>query len=201
MRTLALIAALALTAPLAAWAQDAPPPAAVAAVGQPAPDFTLVDENGTSHTLSQYAGQIVVLEWTNPECPFVQRCYDNDTQPETAQALAGQVVWLAVDSTHFNGPDVNIAWKTQYGFDFPTLQDRDGTVGHLYGARTTPHVFIVDAAGTLAYAGAISNNPRGNEENPINYVTQTVAALQAGQPVPVSETEPWGCSVKYPDEE
>lgn len=171
-----------------------------AAVGQPAPDFTLVDEAGVSHTLSQYQGQIVVLEWTNPECPFVQRCYNNTRMQTAAGSFDGQsVVWLAVDSTHFNDASTNVAWKAQHGFEYPTLQDRDGTVGHLYGATTTPHLYVVDAAGLLRYAGAFDSDPRGEEAAPTNYVTDAVTALLAGNDPAVASSEPWGCSVKYDD--
>lgn len=204
MRDLSRLVALTLFAAAVAWPMAALSQTPTAVLGSPAPDFTLVDENGASHTLSQYTGNVVVLEWTNPECPFVQGCYERSTIPETAAAFADQpVVWLAVDSTHFNTAEVNLAWKAQHGFPYPTLQDREGTVGHMYGATTTPHMFIIDQAGVLRYAGAFSNDPRGNEEESevVNYTADAVTALLAGEAPPVSSTDPWGCSVKYEEEE
>lgn len=185
--TFALAASLFVAAPLAA--QDA-------AVGSLAPDFTLVDETGTSHTLSDYRGQVVVLEWTNPECPYVVRHYDADTM-ETLSTTHNDVVWFAVNSSHFNTAEDSAAWKTAEGFDFATLLDTDGTVGRTYGARTTPHMFVIDAAGVIAYAGAIDDNPRGTNDAPTNYVDAVLTSLAAGEEVAVSSTDPYGCSVKY----
>lgn len=167
-----------------------------AVVGQPAPDFTLVDEAGQSHTLSDYRGSTVVLEWTNPGCPFVVRHYEADTM----EALASDhpdVIWLAVNSSHFNTADDSAAWKTAQGFAYPTLLDTDGSVGHLYGARTTPHMYVIDAEGTLAYAGAIDDDPRGRNDDDTNYVAAAIDALAAGQAPAVSSTDPYGCTVKY----
>ena len=185
--TFALATSLLIAAPLAA--QDA-------AVGSPAPDFTLVDETGASHTLSDYQGQVVVLEWTNPECPYVVRHYGADTM-ENLSATHDDVVWFAVNSSHFNTAEDSAAWKTAEGFGFATLLDTDGTVGHTYGARTTPHMFVIDAAGVIAYAGAIDDNPRGSNDAPTNYVDAALTSLAAGEDVAVSSTEPYGCSVKY----
>ena len=168
-----------------------------ASVGEPAPDFTLVDESGNSHTLSDYQGQVVVLEWTNPECPYVVRHYDADTMETLAAEHDDGVVWLAVNSSHFNTADDSSAWKGAEGFEYATLLDSDGAVGHTYGARTTPHMFVIDAAGTLAYAGAIDDNPRGTNDAPTNYVGAAVTSLLAGEEVALSSTEPYGCSVKY----
>ncbi len=167
-----------------------------AVVGQPAPDFTLVDEAGQSHTLSDYRGSTVVLEWTNPGCPFVVRHYEADTM-ETLAGEHGDVVWLAVNSSHFNTAEDSAAWKSEQGLSYPTLLDTDGTVGHLYGARTTPHMFVIDAAGTLAYAGAIDDDPRGRNDEDTNYVAAAIDALAAGEAPAVSSTDPYGCSVKY----
>ena len=178
--------------PQAANAQDAS-----AVVGQPAPAFTLQDETGATHTLSDYAGRVVVLEWTNPECPYVVRHYTADTMETLSSELGDGVVWLAVNSSHFNTADDSAAWKGAEGFAYPTLLDTDGSVGRLYGARTTPHMYVIDAAGTLAYAGAIDDNPRGTNDAPTNYVGAAVTALLAGDSPAVSSTEPYGCSVKY----
>ena len=173
-------------------------PARGAEVGQPAPDFTLKDESGAKHSLGEYRGKLVVLEWTNPECPFVQRHYADKTMQKTLAAYTGKpVVWLVVDSTHFNTPEKSSAWKKEQGFSPPVLQDPSGEVGHAYGAKTTPHMFVVDVQGVLRYAGAIDDDPRGRNASPVNYVRQAVDALQSGKPVPVTSSPPYGCSVKY----
>ena len=172
--------------------------ASAAEVGEAAPAFTLRDESGLQHSLAQYRGKVVVLEWTNPECPFVQRHYAAKTMEKTRAALANrQVVWLAIDSTSFNTPEKSAAWKQQQAFSFPVLQDPSGMVGHAYGAKTTPHMFVIDASGVLRYAGAIDDDPRGRSPSATNYVQQAVEAVLAGKPVPASSTAPYGCSVKY----
>ena len=167
-----------------------------AVVGQPAPDFTLVDEAGASHTLSDYRGRVVVLEWTNPQCPFVVRHYAADTMETLSTQLGDQVAWFAVNSSHFNTAADSAAFKGEQGFGYPTLLDTDGAVGHRYGARTTPHMFVIAADGTLAYAGAIDDDPRGDGPS-VNYVEQAVQALLSGAQPAVTSTEPYGCSVKY----
>lgn len=168
------------------------------AVGQPVPDFTAVDETGARHRLSQYRGHAVVLEWTNPDCPFVARHYEADTMEKLAKALgAKDVVWLAVNSTHSNTPADTKTWKVEQGFAYPTLQDADGTLGHLLGARTTPHMFVIDADGVLRYRGAIDDDPSGKSEKPLNYADASVAALLASSTPDPSDTKPYGCSVKY----
>lgn len=190
-RTAAVAALLAL--PALASAQDVQ-----AVVGEAAPDFTLVDEAGTEHTLSDYAGRVVVLEWTNPECPYVVRHYNADTMETlSAQFPDEQVMWFAVNSSHFNTAADSSAWKSAEGFDYPTLLDTEGTVGHTYGARTTPHMYVIAADGTLAYAGAIDDDPRGTNGATVNYVEAAVTSLLAGETPAVSSTEPYGCSVKY----
>jgi peroxiredoxin len=167
-------------------------------VGQPAPDFTLQDERGAHHALAEYRGKVVVLEWTNPECPFVQRHYASKTMQKTLSAYAGKpVVWLVIDSSHFNTPEKSAAWKREQGFTPPVLQDASGAVGHAYAAKTTPEMYVIDTAGVLRYAGAIDDDPRGRNANAVNYVRQAVDALEAGKPVPVTTSQPYGCSVKY----
>ena len=185
--------ALAVMLPVAALAAD------TAQVGKPAPAFTLKDETGKEHSLAQYKGKVVVLEWTNPECPFVQRHYTADTMATTLKGFdAKKVVWLAVDSTSSNTPDKSAAWKKTEGFTYPVLQDASGTVGKSFGAKTTPHMYVIDEQGVVRYAGAIDDDPRGNKkEGTTNYVKTAVDALLSGKPVPASTTEPYGCSVKY----
>jgi peroxiredoxin len=167
-------------------------------VGKPAPAFTLKDETGKEHSLAQYQGKIVVLEWTSPDCPFVQRHYKAKTMQTTLKELdQKKVVWLAVDSTYSNAPDKSASWKKEQGFTYAVLQDADGKVGKAYGARTTPHMYVIDEKGVLQYAGAIDDDPRGKSATPVNHVKTSVNALLSGQPVPAATTEPYGCSVKY----
>jgi peroxiredoxin len=183
--------AVATLLPLTALAQSAP-------VGEPAPAFTLTDQAGQTHTLESYRGKVVVLEWTNPECPYVVRHYNADTMENGATAWGDDVVWLAVDSSNFVTPESSAAFAAAEGFSYPTLQDPSGEVGRAYGARTTPHMFVIDAEGVVRYNGAIDDDPRGRNESPTNYVNAAVTALLAGEAPEVAQTEPYGCSVKYP---
>jgi peroxiredoxin len=167
-------------------------------VGDKAPDFTAVDENGVEHKLAQYKGHAVVLEWTNPDCPYVARHYEAGTMEKLAAALgAKDVVWLAVNSTYTNTSADTKAWKQEQGFTYATLQDAEGTVGHLYGARTTPHMFVIDAQGVLRYRGAIDDDPNGKQAAPKNYVDSAVKAVLASSSPNPSDTQSYGCSVKY----
>ena len=190
LTALALTAALGVAVP--AFAADA------AEVGKPAPAFTLKDEAGKEHSLAQYQGKIVVLEWTNPGCPYVQRHYKAKTMQNTLKDFdAKKVVWLAVDSTSSNAPEKSASWKKEQGFTYSVLQDPDGKVGKAYGAKTTPHMYIIDEKGVLQYAGAIDDDPRGKSATPVNHVKAAVKAMQSGQSVPEATTDPYGCSVKY----
>ncbi|WP_342377969.1 thioredoxin family protein [Myxococcus stipitatus] len=174
------------------------PALADAEVGKPAPAFTLKDETGKEHSLSQYKGKVVVLEWTNPECPFVKRHYEADTMANTLKGFdAKKVVWLAVDSTGHNTPDKSAAWKKTEGFPYAVLQDASGATGKAYGAKTTPHMYVIDAEGVVRYAGAIDDDPRGKNDKKVNHVQTAVDAVLNGKPVPASTTTPYGCSVKY----
>lgn len=169
-----------------------------AAVGAAAPGFDLRDESGATHALSSYAGKLVVLEWTNPGCPFVQRHYRAGTMETLSREYPdAEVVWLAVNSTHDNTPEASRVWRAEQGFDYPTLQDPKGAVGHAYGARTTPHMFVIDPQGRLVYEGAIDDDPHGRKDTPQNYVQGALAQQKQGAKPNPSETEPYGCSVKY----
>jgi peroxiredoxin len=169
-----------------------------AQVGQPAPEFSALDETGARHALSEYRGKIVVLEWTNPDCPYVARHYKHDTMETLAKRWGARgVVWLAVNSTHTNRPADTLRWKQEQGFAYPTLQDSSGEIGRLYGARNTPHMFIIDAQGELRYSGAIDDDPRGRSAQPHNFVDAGLSALLAGNVPDPSTTQPYGCSVKY----
>ena len=168
-----------------------------ATVGKPAPDFTLTDATGKEHTLSDYKGKMVVLEWTNPECPYVQRHYKANTMSKTHEAIGEDVVWLAVDSSNFVKPKDSKAWREKHGFDHPVLQNPSGDVGKMYEAKTTPHMYVIDKEGVLRYQGAIDDSPMGKKDSPTNYVKQAAQAIKNGEDVPNKTTKPYGCSVKY----
>ena len=172
-------------------------------IGQLAPDFTLVDENGESHTLSEYRGKTVVLEWFNIPCPFVRRHYESETF-EKIIAEHGQedFVWLAIDSTWDNTPEDTIAWREgiEREHPYPVLQDPDGEVGRLYKATRTPEMFVIDPEGVLQYMGAIDDKPRGPADEAENHVVAALTALAAGEGIDPTETEPYGCTVKYDEE-
>ena len=173
-------------------------------IGKPAPGFTLTDITGASHQLSDFKGKTVVLEWTNPNCPFVQRVYRDGIMTAVQKEYAQKgVVWLVVNSTNTNhrdflAPEVLkekfASWKA--GFT-ALLMDSDGKVGKLYDAKTTPHMFVIDKNGSLVYNGAIDDDPRGENDTKLNYVSDVLNALLAGKPVATSVTKPYGCSVKY----
>ena len=182
--------------------------AMAAEVGQPAPDFTLTDIDGHTHTLSSYQGKLVVLEWVNPECPIVQKHYNKSGNiPGLQKTYTAQgVVWLSINSAasgqqgDFNPAQVK-AWMQKVGAA-PTdyFRDQTGMVGHLYGAKTTPHIFIINPAGTLVYAGGIDSIASADPADiarATNYVNAAMADLAAGRLVVLSNTRPYGCSVKY----
>jgi len=170
------------------------------AVARKAPGFTLSSFDGKTISLSDYKGKIVVLEWFNYECPFVQRHYG---QPNTMVELAKKykdknVVWLAINSTSHVTPEANIEFAEKRKLPFPILDDRSGTVGRAYGAKTTPHMYIIDTRGSIAYQGAIDNDERGRKRQGfINYVDKALAELTSGKEVTTTDTMPYGCTVKY----
>ena len=178
-----------------------------AVVGKAAPDFTLVDSNGQSHTLSSYKGKHVVLEWVNFGCPFVNKHYGSGNMQRLQKAYTGKgVVWLSVNSSAqgkqgFHAPaELNALLKEKGAAPSAYLIDTDGKVGHLYGARTTPHMFVVDPKGTLLYAGGIDDRPSTDQadiEGATNYVAAALDQALAGKAVTVATSKPYGCSVKY----
>lgn len=170
-----------------------------ATVGEAAPDFALKDETGKTYKLSDYKGKTVVLEWTNPDCPVVQRHYEAKTMQNVIEEIDDGVVWLAVDSSNFVTPEISKKWKSQNKVDWPQLQDPEGKVGKLYGAKTTPHMYVVDGEGVLRYSGAIDDDPHGKKkvEERTNHVIEAVTAIAEGKDVPTPTTKPYGCSVKY----
>jgi len=168
--------------------------------GDTAPAFTLADSAGKTLSLADSKGKIVVLEWTNPDCPFVKRHNAEGTMKklETTYAERG-VVWLTINSTHYMDSAANAAYAKKEGISWPVLVDQDGAVGHLYGAVTTPHMYIIDAKGAVVYDGAIDDDPRGKKEagDRTDYVAAALDELLAGKAVSTPETKPYGCSVKY----
>jgi peroxiredoxin len=170
-----------------------------ASVGAEAPDFTLAGTAGNKVSLSDFAGKVVVLEWLNPDCPFVQRHYKAGTMKSLAAKYAGKgVVWLTINSTHYMDAAANAKFKASHDLPYTILVDQSGEVGHLYGAKTTPHMYIIDADGMLVYMGAIDDDPRGTKGNAAtNYVAAALDQVLAGNAVTVAETKPYGCSVKY----
>ena len=183
--------------------------AATATVGQPAPAFSVADSSGKTVSLADFKGKTVVLEWVNPGCPYVRKHYDSANMQATQKAAAaGNVVWLAVNSTHPSHYDHKkaadmAAWmQQQKAAATHTLMDSEGKVGRAYGARTTPHLYVVDAKGTLAYAGGIDDKASANPadvKTAKNHVNAALADLAAGKPVAQPSTRPYGCSVKYSD--
>ena len=172
---------------------------------QTAPDFTLKDINGKAVQLSTLKGKTVVLEWTNYDCPFVKQHYDAElkTMSKLAAKYADQgVVWLTINSTHYATVETNKAWAKKHQLKQAVLVDSDGKVGKLYQAKTTPHMFVIDKEGKIAYQGAINNAPMGKkpeDQELVNYVDKALAELLAGKKVEIVKTEPYGCSVKYAD--
>lgn len=174
--------------------------------GETAPGFTLLDVNGEAVSLSDYAGKTVVLEWVNPGCPFVRKFYDNGEMGEFQEkAAAMDVVWLSINSTNPDHPDyltpeASAAWASEHGHVATWLLDEDGTVGQAYGARTTPHMFIISPDGKVVYQGAIDSIRDANPESidqATNYVMEALQALASGKAIPETRTRPYGCSVKY----
>lgn len=173
--------------------------AAESRAGNKAPEFTLANYDGKTISLSDYKGKIVVLEWFNYECPFVKYHYEKAKTMIELPNKYKDVVWLAINSTGHLTTEKNKEFAEKHKLSYPILDDRSGKVGHAYGARTTPHMFIIDAKGNIAYNGAIDNSPMGKEENVINYVDKALAELTTGKEVSTPTTEPYGCSVKYAD--
>lgn len=199
--TIGIAAVLATTA---GAAMAAPP---TAAVGQPAPAFTATDTVGRKVSLADFAGKTVVLEWVNPGCPYVQKHYNSANLPATQrEATAQGVVWLAINSTNpehadYKSPAAMADWmKAHKAGATATLMDADGTIGRAYGARTTPHMYVVNPGGVVTYIGAIDSKPTANPADiasATNHVKAALADMAAGRPVATSQTRAYGCSVKY----
>lgn len=193
-----------LVATLLACAASA---ALAATVGQPAPAFTATDTSGKSVSLADFKGKHVVLEWVNPGCPYVVKHYNSANMQGTQKdATAKGVVWLSVNSTaaehgDYKAPAAMAQWmQSQKAAATATLMDADGKVGRAYGARTTPHMYIVDPKGTLVYAGAIDSKPTSNPADvatATNHVKVALSEALAGKAISQPTTRAYGCSIKY----
>ena len=193
------LVAIACVATTTAWAADA-------VVGKPAPDFTATDIDGKTQVLSQLHGHIVVLEWFNPECPFVKRHYGGNMQQLQGKYTGDGVTWVSIDSSAagkqgFMTPEQAQEFRKSRGAKSTAiLLDSDGNIGKLYGAKSTPHMFIVNPEGTLVCAGAIDDHPSADMNDPapsVNYVSHALDELLQNKPVSIAETPSYGCSVKY----
>ena len=189
----------------AALAPAAPQGSKQATLGEKAPAFTLKDMSGKSHSLKDFKGKTVVIEWTNPKCPFIEKSYGAGVVKQTVDAMKGMgkdYVYLAINSTaNMPKDDVisgNTAFLKQHKLDsIPVLIDYDGKVGRMYGAKTTPHMYVIDPEGILRFHGAFTDD-RGNK-NPDrkNYVINALTQMANGETVTPDYVKPWGCSVKY----
>ncbi|MCC7144851.1 MAG: thioredoxin family protein [Phycisphaeraceae bacterium] len=176
--------------------------------GKMAPAFTLTDTHGKTHSLGDFRGKYVVLEWTNPDCPFVKKHYDSgNMQSLQKQFTQKGVVWLVISSSapgkqgHFDAPQWNEILKSKESGPSALLLDEDGRVGKAYGAKTTPHMFVIDPQGRILYDGAIDDMASTRVTDipkSRNYVVMTLDEAMAGKELTVSHTTPYGCSVKYP---
>lgn len=177
-----------------------------AELGSPAPDFELRDLSGRPHRLAQYRGKIVVLEWFDPQCPFVTYAYDDGPLAEMkTRYVASGIVWLTLEAAHAErvevAADMAREFAEQRKLRSPILIDRGGAVGRRYGARTTPHLFVVNDRGVLVYSGALDNAPMGRVErasNKSNYVDAAISDLRSGHAVTTSSTRPYGSAIAYP---
>jgi peroxiredoxin len=172
-------------------------------VGTAAPTFAAKDLAGKPVALADFNGKFIVLEWTNPDCPYVRKHYNSGNMPTTQkQAVTKGVVWLSVSTGDTHTPAELQSWqKTKSATPTATLADADGKVARAYGARTTPHMYIIDPQGTLIYAGAIDSKATSNPSDiatAINYVDQALGEAMAGKAVSRTTTQAYGCTVKYP---
>ena len=161
--------------------------------------FSLPDQVGKTVKLDDFRGKIVVMEWLNPECPFVKRHGEAGTMKRLAEKYARQgVVWLGINSTHFQDQVDNRAWIAKSKLTYPVLTDADGKVGKAYGAKTTPFMTVIDAHGKIAYQGAIDDDADGEKEGAaLNYVDQALTQLLGGAAVSMAQVKSYGCAVKY----
>ena len=182
--------------------------AATATVGQAAPDFTALDALGKTRKLSDFKGKHVVLEWTNPGCPFVVKHYGGNMQALQKEFTAKGVVWLSINSTaqdaaDYLPPSKLMAWKAEKnGSATAVLMDESGKIGQLYSAKTTPHMYIVSPQGVLVYAGAIDSVPSAKTDDiklATNYIRQGLNEAMNGKAISTPTTRAYGCFIKYKD--
>ena len=176
-------------------------------IGKSAPAIEATDTNGNAFKLEDYKGKIVVLEWTNDQCPFVMKHYDSgNMQKLQKDAMAKDVAWVTINSSaegkqgNVTAEEANTLMTEAGASQTAYIQDPSGAIGQAYGAKTTPHMYVIDKDGNVAYAGAIDSNssPRASTiEEAENYVTAAVDSLIAGEPVKTTEAAPYGCAVKY----
>ncbi|MEJ0024107.1 MAG: redoxin domain-containing protein [Alphaproteobacteria bacterium] len=206
-RALGRAAALVATAALTAGALIASSASAAVETGKAAPVFAALDTGGATVKLADYRGRIVVLEWTNDGCPYVRKHYQSgNMQKLQKEATADGVVWLTIISSapgqqgYADGARADKLTSDRGAAPTDVLLDPKGAVGHLYNAKTTPHMFIIDKNGTLVYQGAIDDKPTTNPADLAvakNYVRAALAEMKAGQPVTTKATVAYGCTVKY----
>ena len=201
MKTKLLVSALTCLASVAIFAADSPP------VGSAAPDFSVSDSKGKAQSVSQYKGKYVVLEWFNPECPFVKKHYGGGNMQKLQEEFTGKgVVWLSIDSAA-PGKEGNLTpeqaekkmteWKTH---STALLLDPEGNAGKTYGAKNTPHMFVINPEGKIIYEGAIDSKATPNPADipsSTNYVKAALDEALAGKTVTTPSSRPYGCSVKY----
>ena len=182
-------------------------PALAVAPGTPAPDFKGTDSNGVQHSLSEYRGKYVVLEWANKGCPYDQTHYLSGSMENLQKEWTAKgVIWLSVISSapgqqgYVTPAEENTYIKSMHVASTAVLLDPTGAIGRLYEAKTTPHMFVIDPTGKLIYQGALDNKPTTEQadlKGADNYLNDALNAAMAGKPVPVASTRPYGCSVKY----
>jgi peroxiredoxin len=192
---------------IAAALAFAVPAFAAPVVGRPAPDFSVTDANGKTQSLIAYKGKTVVLEWNNPQCPFVAKHYGaKNMQAQQAEAASAGVVWLTINSGasgkqgHLDAAGANAYIAKVGGKAAAYLLDGDGKVGHAYDAKTTPNMYVIDKDGVLRYMGGIDSIASTDKEDipkATQYVRQALAEMREGKAVSVPTSEPYGCSVKY----
>jgi peroxiredoxin len=203
-RRLAFVAVLAASGLLGALVS---PAAAAPAIGEPAPAFSAKTADGDTASLADYAGKVVVLEWTNHDCPYVRKHYGSgNMQALQTQATAEGAVWLTVISSapgeqgYVRGPEAKQIAAKAGASPSRILLDPDGVMGRAYGAKTTPHMYVIDRDGRLVFMGGIDDRPTADPEDikgARNYVAAALADLASGRPVAAASSRPYGCSVKY----
>jgi len=199
--SLGLVAVLGLTVAMMG------PPAAVGAngkaeIGKLAPDFTLMDADGKEHKLSDLKGKNVVIQWISPQCPVCNRVMSTgivENMRKELKSIDKDFVHMAINSTNGMNIDDSVKYLKKYKLadDIVALDDSEGTVGKMYGAKTTPHMFVIDAKGVLRYEGAIDNDPAGRNDERTNFVVSALRAIVAGETVTPEKTRSYGCGVKY----